>query len=342
MSTSPTKTRTTIKDVAERAGVALSSVSRVLNGHPAVSEELRQRVLAAVSEMKYEPDFTAMSLRKGATMTVGFVVRDIANPLFADMVKAAEGVLRGQGYSMLLTNSDGDPERDAAHLRLFAQRRVDGLLLSLSSENHRATLDALDSWQPALVLIDRTLADVPASAVLSDHFTGVRAAIRHLADQGHRRIAMITGPRDVLASRERLRGYKAALRGAGIKFDPGLARLRSYAPEFARHEMAALLDLEAPPTAVLAGGAMINYGVLAAVRERGLKIPDDLALVGCDSWPHPELFDPALSVVSRDAAAMGRTAADLLLELIAGGQHRQVTLPTELVIGGTTARVSGR
>jgi LacI family transcriptional regulator len=328
--------RPTIKDVAVRAGVALSSVSRVLNDHPAVSEDLRRRVLAAVSEMKFEPDLTAMSLRTGATMTVGFVVRDIATPVFADMVKAAEAALSAKGYSMLLTSSDGNPDRDATYLRLFAQRRVDALLLSLSSETHRATIEALQSWQPALVLIDRTLADIEANAVLSDHYSGVRAATRHLADLGHRRIGIITGPQHVLASRERIRGYKAGLRSAGIKFDPALSRPGSYHQEFGIDQTRELLDLDQPATAVIAGGAMINYGVLRVVRERRLSLPGDLALVGCDSWRQPELFEPSLTVVSRDAELMGRTAAELVLDAISGGPARRVTLPTELVIGRTT------
>jgi len=212
----------TIRDVADRAGVALSSVSRVLNGHPAVSESLRQRVLSAVADLDYQADFTAASLRRGSTMTVAFLVRDIASPLFADIVQAAEEELSPLGYSMLLMNSNGDPDREAAHIRMLARRRVDGLILSLSSESHRDTVAALKSFKSPMVLIDRNIGDVEASSVVSDHYSGVAAATKHLVKAGHRSIALITGPHEVLASRERLRGYKAGLRSSGQRFDEAL------------------------------------------------------------------------------------------------------------------------
>lgn len=325
-----------MKDVADHAGVALSSVSRVLNGHPAVSESLRQRVLSAVAQLDYQPDFTASSLRRGSTMTVGFLVRDIANPLFADMVKSAEDRLHPQGYSLLVTNSDGDPERDAGHIRLLSRRKVDGLLLSLSSESDPETLGILRGISIPMVLIDRRAPGIDASVVTSDHFSGVSAATKHLAAQGHSRIALITGSRDVLASRERVRGYKAGLRASGIRLDRDLVHMGSYSQEFGESAFSVLLGLSSPPTAVIAGGSSLGYGVLRAIRERNLRMPDDMALVGCDSWPEPELFDPALTTVARDAAEVGRTAVDLLLELIAGSGHDERVLPTELVVRGTT------
>lgn len=324
--------KVTIREVADRAGVALSSVSRVLNGHPAVSESLRQRVMSSVAALDYQPDFTASSLRRGSTLSMGFIVRDIGNPFFSDMVKAVEEELQAEGYQLLLANSNGDPDRDAAHIREFARRRMDGLFLSLSNEDHRETVAALQSSGIPLVLLDRAVPDIEASIVRSDHFTGVRAATRHLASRGHTRIALITGPREVLASRERTRGYKAGLRAAGIKFTASLCRLGSYSMDFGAEQIRQLMALDEPPTAVIAGGAMTGYGVLQGTHDLGLSIPDDLAMVGCDSWPHPELFQPALTVVRRSGTEIGRTAARLMLE----NAHQEVLLPTELVIGGTT------
>jgi len=328
--------RVTIREVADRAGVALSSVSRVLNGHTAVSESLRQRVLSAVADLQYEPDFTAMSLRRGSTMTVGFLVRDIASPLFADMVQAAGEHLSAHGYSLLLANSDANPERDAALIRVLASRRVDGLLLSLASESHRETLTALRSLRSPIVLIDRKITDLEAGAVLTDHYSGLRKVTKHLAGRGHERIALVTGPQDVLASRERSRGYKAGLRSAGIRFDPQLSRMGSYAVEFGEQQVESLLHLVSRPTAIIAGGSMLAYGILRGIRRAGLQIPSDIALVGCDSWPFPELFDPALTVVSRDAAQIGRTAAKMLLDSLAGADSQIVSLPTKLIVRDTT------
>ena len=323
--------KVTMREVAVRAGVGLGSVSRVLSGHPAVSESLRQKVLQAVSELDYEPDFTAMSLRRGSTMTVAFLVRDIANPLFSDMVKAAEAILHPVGYSVLLLNSDGDPVRDAAHIRLFARRRVDGLIASLATESHQESLSALRAFKAPVVLVDRHVPEIEASVVRSDHYTGVRLAVRQLAGRGHERIALITGPREVLASRERTRGYKAGLRSAGLRYDARLLRTAAYDAEFGTQQTNELLGSDEPPTAIIAGGLMVGYGALRAIRALGRRIPEEIDLVPCDSWPFPELFSPSLSFVHRDASLMGTTAAELLLECIHDGTTREVVLPTEFI-----------
>lgn len=325
----------TIRDVASRANVALSSVSRVLNGHPAVSEALRQRVLSAVAELDYQPDFTASNLRRGSTMTIAFLVRDISSPLFSDMVKAVEAAVGEFGYSVLLMNSGGDLAREAAHIRTLARSRVDGVILSLSSESDRGTVAALKTLRAPIVLIDRAIGDIESSSVISDHFSGLSTATQDVAKHGHTRIAFITGPHEVLASRERLRGYKAGLRAAGLRFDPNLVRMGSYDEQFGESQTAAVLGVDEPPTAVIAGGGMIAYGTLRAIRNAGLT--GRVAMVACDPWRSPELFEPAVTVVHRDVTEMGRVAAELVLEAIKGSAVRTVTLPTKVVLGAPIA-----
>ncbi len=299
---------------------------------------MRQRVLSAVAELDYQPDYSATSLRRGSTMTVAFLVRDIASPLFADMVKETEAVLGRRGYSVLLVNSDGDPAREAANIQLLSRRRVDGLIVSLTSEQSRDTVAALRSFRPPIVLVDRAIPDLGASAVVSDHFSGVSAATRRLIDDGHERIGLITGPHDVLASRERLRGYKAGLRAGGLKFDDALVRMARYDQEYAAQETAALLAMNPPTTAVIAGGAMLSYGALQAIRAAGRTVGDEVALVACDAWRSPELFDPMPMIVERDGREIGRVAGELLLEAIANGTIRTVELSTRLVGGRPPAR----
>ncbi|PZS05866.1 MAG: LacI family transcriptional regulator, partial [Chloroflexi bacterium] len=192
--TTPSKSLTsTILDVARHAQVAASSVSRVLNDHPDVSPGMRARVLAAAEELGYKPDFLAKSLRMGTTHSVGFVVRDISNPLFADIAKGAEDTLRHAGYSMVLTNSEGDPDLDAQYIELLRQRRVDALILAVESESHAATLEALHLFPGPLVLLDREVPGLTASAVLCDHRSGVHEAVTHLLHLGHRRIGLVAG-----------------------------------------------------------------------------------------------------------------------------------------------------
>ncbi len=184
-----------MREVAAAAGVAMSSVSRVLSGHPDVSPAMRQRVLDAVDELGYQPNLLAQSLRWRETLTVGFVVGDISNPLLATIVEGAETTLRDAGYSMLLTNSEGNPGLDAEGIKLFQRRQVDGLILSLARDDHAPTLELLERVSVPVVIVDRELPpEVPASRVLADHRTGMRAAVEHLVDLGHRRIGLDRRP----------------------------------------------------------------------------------------------------------------------------------------------------
>jgi LacI family transcriptional regulator len=321
----------TVRDVAERAGVAISSVSRVFSGHPNVTPELRRRVLAAAKAEGYEPDRVARSLRQGFTQTVGFIVRDISNPLFADIAKGAEDRLRAGGYAMILTNSEGQPELDAEYISLLRQRRVDGLIVSVNSETYAPTVRALKNRQLPLVLLDRVVEGVAASAVLCDHYSGVRAATRHMLALGHRRIAIISGPPTIIASRERVRGFKDAHKDAGVSWDRSLGRLGGYDSDFGYEEAKSLLLSAQPPTGIVSGGIQLSIGVISAVRDVGLRIGRDVSIVSCDETALMKAFDPPISVVLRDTREMGHLAAEMLLETIAGAKPRTITIPTRYV-----------
>lgn len=318
----------TIKEVAQLAGVATSSVSRVLNDHPDVSSGMRKRVLTAALELGYEPDYLAQSLRRGATLTIGFILRDIATPMFADIVKGAEQRLRDDGYWLLLMNSDGDSARDASHLRLLRQRRVDGMIVSLQSETHLETLEALRSLTVPVVLIDRTISDIDASAVLCDHRSGVAAAVGDLITRGHRHIAFISGPPDIRASRERFGGFVDAHARAGLAYDDDLVRHGSYATPYGEEHTADLLSRPSPPTAIVAGGVQLAIGAITALRHADARIGQEVSIVACDQSELMSVFSPPISAVQRDSALMGSIAAELLLERLGGGEPRTVEVPT--------------
>jgi LacI family transcriptional regulator len=319
--------RVGMQQVADRAGVALSSVSRVVSGHPDVSRVMRNRVLDAVAALGYEPDLLAQSLRRGATMTVGFVVGNIANPLFASIALGAELRLRNAGYTMLLANSIDDPTLDTTHIRLFSQRRVDGLLLSVTDESdpemHRALLRA----QRPTVLVDREVREVHASAVLTDNAGGIERAADTLIALGHRRIAIVNGNPQVRPARERANGLRRACRRAeGVS---ALVRPGAFTTEHGERATLALLAEARPPTAIIAGSNLILVGVLRALRRAGRSVPDDISVVTCDDVLQLDLIQPPLATISRDPQEMGDVAAELLLELIAGDGPRTVVLPTE-------------
>lgn len=314
-------TKVTVRAVAERAGVAVSSVSRVLNEHADVSEKLRARVLAAVEELGYRPDPVAQSLRSGATRTIGCIVRDIANPLFGDIVKGAESVLHTAGYSVLVSNTDGHIGRDVEYIELFLRRRVDGLLLSLQAEDNAAMVAALSQADCPLVLLDRDVPELSASAVLCDHFTGILSAVNHLLALGHRRIALIAGQPAIRVSRERRRGFDEALAHAGVPYAPELERLGPYSADFGFASTMQLLDLADPPTAIVGGGIQFTMGSLRALRERGVRVGPQMSFVSADDIEWLELHDPPISVVKRDHVRMGHLGADLLLRTLRGDQN---------------------
>lgn len=328
--------RAGMRQVADRAGVAMSSVSRVLSAHPDVSDTMRDRVMAAVEELGYEPNMLAQMLRRGATQTVGFVVGDISNPLLAQIALGAEVALRAAGYAMLLTNSVNEANLDATHIRLLQQRRVDGLLLSVSDETSSDTVDALARTTTPSVLIDRELpTDDPTSAVLSDHAAGITQAVERLVALGHERIALVAGSPHVRPTRERINALEEAVEAHPRVF----AQVRSGA--FTEtHGSAATRELLAgrrPPTAIIAGGNQILVGVLAELATRKLRIPKDISLVTCDEVPLAKFFTPALAMITRDPYEMGSVAARLLLDRLGGGGPETVTLPTTLVAGASCA-----
>jgi LacI family transcriptional regulator len=322
--------RASMREVAERAGVAMSSVSRVLSDHPDVSPVMRERVRRAVEELGYKPDLLAQSLRRRETRSIGFVVGDISNQLLAEIVKGAETALRDAGYAMLLTNSEGDPDLDAAHVRLFEQRRTDGLILSLAREDHRPTLDALEALDAPIVVIDRDLpSSIVVSRVLSDHARGMHAAVTHLLDLGHRRIGLTLG-QPIRPSNERRRAFEEAHAARGLEPGPVVAGRLSV--DFGAEATRELLDAADRPTAIIAGGNQLMIGALKVFSEQGLEVGRDLSFLGCDDIPVTGLYRPPIAVVRRDNVEIGRAAAELLLRRLKdGGVATDIVLPTEFV-----------
>jgi LacI family transcriptional regulator len=322
--------RASMREVAELAEVAISSVSRVLSGHPDVSTEMKERVLDAVAQLEYEPDFLAQSLRRGQTLSVGFVLADISNPLMADIVLGAEAELRSAGYSLVLMNSENDPSLDAAHIRFFQSRRVDGMILSLASETNPSTIEGIEAANVPVVLVDRELPKaLGASAVFNDHTAGMEAAVRHLVSLGHRRIALITGSVEQLPGRQRIKGMQNVIAETNGAVE-GIYLPGSFSREHG--EVAARTLLAGPdrPTAIIAGGNQLLIGCLRVLNEAGLRVPEDASLVTCDDVPLSELYRPPIATITRDTVGLGRTAAELLLRRL--GEHPR---PPETVVLAT-------
>lgn len=332
-----------MREVAERAGVAMSSVSRTLSGHPDVSETMRRRVLAAVDELDYKPDLLAQGLRSRATRSIGFVAGDISNPLLAHIVRGAEVTLREAGYSMLLTNSLVDPELDQHNIELLGQRRADGLIVLLVSERHQPTIQALAEAEVPVVVVERDLPpQVGPSRVLSNHRAGMSVAAEHLIELGHRRIALIGG-QAVRPTRERRQAVELAMKRFGLGLGGLLVREGVFSADHGAAATRELLDLDPPPTALIAASNQIMIGALQVISDRGIELGRDLSLVGCDDVDVATLYRPRISVVDRDRVAIGTVAAEQVLSLIRdpAAPPREVTLPTTFISRESCGPVPG-
>lgn len=327
--------RPNIRDVAQLAGVAVSSASRVLSDHPDVSPAMRRRVLDAVVQLDYEPDFLAQSLRRGATFSAGFVVRDISSPLLAAVALGAETTLRASGYAMFVLNSDADSALDAEHLRLLERRRVDGALISVADESDRETLAALRSLSIPTVLIDREMPGVKdASAVLADHESAINAVLEHLASLGHRRIGLVAGPQTVRPGREAVRATNACATKLGLDV---LVDSGPFTEEHGHQAAEMMLAGSPAPTALISGSNQIFPGVLRAIRERKLRIPREISLVTFDDLLLLDLLDPPVDLVRRGPQAFGEVAASLLLRRLKGEPPETVVVPTAFEPRGSSA-----
>ena len=330
--------RPTIRDVASLAEVSVSTVSRVMNHYEFVDAETRKRVLAAMETLGYSRDETARAMRTGRSRAVGFVVDDFANPLFSAHAKAADEVLRANGYALILANSGHDLAREAEAVTALRQRRVAALMIALVSERDCKPLELLAGFQ-SVVLLDRELDGFAADAVWPDHAAGLRQGIDHLVELGHRRIALIAGKPDQRGSRVRVEAFRDHTHGLGLGTDPALIRTGVADRETGYLAMTELLDQPQPPNAVIAGSNRLFVGIVRAIRDRGLSIPDDISLITCDEVDASALHQPPIDVIDRDALGMGRAAAELALARLADQSpppRRRMIATTFRARGSTT------
>ncbi|MGC5629517.1 LacI family DNA-binding transcriptional regulator, partial [Georgenia sp. Z1344] len=331
------------KMVAAQAGVGPASVSRVFSGHPDVSEDMRESVLKAASEVGYEVDLVARALRSGESRTIGILIGNILNPFLAEIVAGASEHLRSKGYAVLLADAAGDREdgSDVEAIRVLLQRRVDGLILSLTDETSAGLRELLERSAVPQVLLDRSLDFADVDAVISDHRGGMKKIVDHLHGLGHRRIGLIIGSYSTRPSRERRAGFIDAMTEFGLAVDEELILSAALSEPFGYEAMSQLLNHPEPPTAIICGGNQITAGALRLTHDRQVEIPSDVSVVACDDIPITQLHQPSITVLARDAMEMGRTAATALLCRLQddGTPPQEINVPTTIVVRGSTAPV---
>jgi LacI family transcriptional regulator len=327
----------TVQDVAQRAGVSTATVSYVLNGTRFVSDALRERVLAVVRELRYEPNAIARTLRSNRSDTLGLILPDLRNPFFTEVVRGVEEVAQARGYTVLLANSDEDPEREAKYVRVMRAKHVDGLIIAPAGGAYEELEQLVQSHFP-VVLLDRDVAGLGASAVMLDNEAAAHAAVEHLIGLGHRRVGMITGRPPISSTIERERGYRRALREAGLPFDEHLVLTGESTTEGGAAAASTLLERPSPPSALFAANNLMTIGALMAIERHGLSIPGDIALVGFDEIPWADVFRPRLTTVEQPLYELGRMAAELVLKQRSAGDHypERVLLPGTLIVRDST------
>jgi LacI family transcriptional regulator len=325
----------TIRDVARQAGVSPMTVSRVINGGHFVSEETRQHVEAVIRELGYVPNVMARGLSAQRTRILALIVPDVANPFFTLIVRGAEVLARQAGYRVILCNTENDREQEWAYVQAMLEHRVEGILIAPAGDHSTDTLRLIEQQQVPYVLVDRSVQGVHCDVVQGDSVGDAYKLVEHLISHGHRRIAMIAGVAGVSTSRDRQRGYREALEAAGIPLEPALIVDSDFNTEGGYQAAQRLLWMPKRPDAIFAINNLVAVGVVRALRERRLSIPNDIALACFDDIEHAAVICPFLTVMQQPAESYGRIATDRLLARITGDASENahsVILSAELII----------
>lgn len=335
--------RVTAQEVADLAGVSIGTVSRVINSVPGVKPAAVQKVQMAIEQLGWSPNIAAQNIRTPSLRMIGFIFSDIRNSLYSSMTKGAEEVLSTKGYLLVTASTDGNPEREVALIDFFKRRRADGMILTIQDENNGAVMSAIARLGVPHVMMEREIS-MGSVSIGADHFRGTCQAVAYLLGLGHRRIALITGGRGTRVARDRVRALEETLRSAGIEPDPALLCLDSFAAEYGLSQTQRLMSMKEPPTALLSMGVRLLPGVLEALQLLGKKIPDDLSLISSNDTDIARIMTPQITAVRYDALALGRMAAENLIDQIENRTFEdtavRIDVPTELVLRGSCRAIS--
>ena len=323
-------------DVAALAGVALKTVSRVVNGEPGVSPELESRVRQAIEQLNYQRDANAATLRRlgRKTQTIGLVLEDVSNPFSSELHRAVEDAARERGVLVFAGSCDEDPDRERELIGSFRERRVDGIIVVPASHDHTYLYEERRAGT-ALVFVDRPASHLDADSVVSDNLDGAVQAVSHLLRHDHRRIGFLGDLLSISTAEDRLRGYTQALASAGVRVDEDLIRTELRDPDAAARAIDEMLALTEPPTAFFTGQNLLTIGGVHALRRQ--RRERDIALIGFDDLPLADMLDPAISVVAQNPQAIGRAAADQLFRRLDGDRAPAVhqVIPVALIARGS-------
>lgn len=340
------KKKATIVDIAVKLGITPSAVSKAFSNHPRISERTKLAVQEAGRQLDYRPNAMATGLRKGKSGLVGVLVPGIHYSFFATAIKGAEEILGQAGYSVIIAQSRDNFQFEKSQLEGLLRAQVEGIIASLSMQTCNFEVFQSIAKRVPLVLFDRTFEDNKISTVTIDDFEGAVTAVDHLIDMGYTRIAHLAGYSQILPYRRRIDGYKYALQKHGLSFNPNYLFECSPNENEGTVAMEKLFNLTDPPNAIFAASDYLALGAVKAVKERGMKIPDEVGVIGFSNEEFSSQVSPTMSTIEQFSEVLGSTAAGLLIDQIQVGEEKKFIsqkkiLAPKLILRESTARKTG-
>jgi LacI family transcriptional regulator len=331
----------TIRDVAKLAGVSIATVSHVINETRYVSDELVSRVNKAMEELDYHPNLLASSLRGGESKTIGLIIPDISNQFFAEISRKIEDNGLEHGYSLIICNTDDNPEKEKRYIDILLSKQVDGFIFISAGDETDSLLKPISKGIP-IVVADRYIENPNVNTVIVDNFDGGYQATKHLIDLGHKRIGFITGSSAVSPSSDRFEGYKKALVDSNLSVDPSIVVHGDYRYQGGVDAMQELLGADPEITAVFSCNDMMALGAIRTAYNFGLKIPEDISIIGFDDIPLAKSSYPALTTMAQPTEEMASQIIKLFVDMVdflgpkkrsnkGGFRYQKVVLKTRLI-----------
>ncbi|MDW7695958.1 LacI family DNA-binding transcriptional regulator [Flammeovirgaceae bacterium SG7u.111] len=330
------KSRITIKDLAKQLNISTSTVSRALRDHPEINPKTKKAVLELAQELDYQPDLVSLSLLQKKTNTIGVIVPKMGYHFFSEVMDGIEEVTSAAGYTVLVCQTNESVDREILNTKQLTARRVDGFLISICGET--SNFDHFRYIQKQgipLVFFDRECEEMDTSKVLADNYNAIRQAVEHLIDEGCKRIAFMAGPEKLSLSNSRLQGYTETLEKHGMSTPKELVTHCDFSEKDTIRATNKLLELDKKPDAIIAMSDRIAYNAMKAIKEKGLRIPEDIAIVGFNDEPVDTLINPPLSSIKLSEYQIGKQAAEILLREIDAEDELTPEikmLPTELIV----------
>jgi LacI family transcriptional regulator, galactose operon repressor len=333
----------TIKDIASELNISASTVSRALKDHPYINSATKKQVINLAEKLNYTPNSLASGLRSQRTNTIGVIIPEIVHFFFSTVIAGIQEVANNAGYTIMICQSNESYEREVLDTKALMTHRIDGLLVSFSNETINFDhFREVKKKNIPIVFFDRTIKELDASNVIVTDYEGGRKATKHLLEQGCRRIAHLAGPKHLNISKERQQGYLDALE------EFGLVPEQEYVQECGEYKedgykcTKRLLRLANPPDAIFANSDMAAFGAMQAIKDFGLRVPDDIAIIGFSNWQFSEMIEPQLSTISQPGIDIGRLAMRLLLDELNSKdevvKHITKVLPVELIVRGSSLK----